>query len=172
MKLHGNNLKYYGLLLILLIILLTAETPASFSCGILIWIGKYCRCSCIQFIFDVAWSFVGLSHKLAPNIIITRIPIWDVRWPYIKGDTVAGIFWQPRKGSSAFGSWRRDLLPDIGSSNCHPLVPEQHYLHRHLMLWYVVSIAKLEGEWRHNLTINSDHPPNTMTWTKYLLYIY
>ena len=40
---------------------------------------KFCVCNCIQFIFDFARSFLGLSPKCTPPIITKVIAIWGVR---------------------------------------------------------------------------------------------
>ena len=48
--------------------LVTSESLASLSGGLLVYIGKCCRYPYLQFIFGVASSFVGLSFNHATNI--------------------------------------------------------------------------------------------------------
>ena len=51
------------------------ESPASLSEGLPVLISKCCRYPCLQLIFDVARSFVGLPLNRALHLIIKEIVI-------------------------------------------------------------------------------------------------
>ena len=73
-------------------------------------------------------NFVGLSLNHTPHIIIKSIVICGARQPNVRGDVVTEIFSQPRLASPACVVWCRVLLPDVESSNNHPLDLGKDYL--------------------------------------------
>ena len=89
----------------------------------LIQIGKCYHYPGPQFIFGVAWSFIGLKYNCAQIIIIKRIKIGGVQ-----GDEIAEIFWHQTLSSPACVAQLRLLLPKVGSPICHLLDPGKHYL--------------------------------------------
>ena len=101
-KLHENILKYYGLNWVKDIAIgfnhslhTTSESSASLSNSLFVGICKCCHYPCLQFIFNVAWSFVSLSLNHA-WLIIKGIAIWGVRWSDVWGGKVTETFLQPR----------------------------------------------------------------------------
>ena len=69
------------------------------------------------------------------------------------------IFSQPKVDSSAWVTWRRILLLDVGYSRSHSLYPGKHSILQRINVGpRVESEAIWEAEWKHNVTIVSDHP--------------
>ena len=54
-------------------------------------------------------------------------------------------------------TWYRFVLPDVGFSSRSPVDPGQYYILQEFVCLYVDYEAMLKDEWRHNVTITSDH---------------
>ena len=103
------------------------------------------------FIFGVAQSFVSLLINHTPHIL-------DVG-----GDVVTEILLQLTLGSSACVAWCRVLWTDVVSSSSYFLNPGQHFLLQALNGGlHVESETMWVDEWRHNISIASDHPNTIM----------
>ena len=62
-----------------------------------VYLQKLHKNICLQFVFGVVWSFVGLSPNCTTHIIIMKIAIWGIQRPDVRGgDVVTEIFSQPR----------------------------------------------------------------------------
>ena len=96
-------------------------------------------------------EFFGISLTCTPHIIIIIITAW-----------------------TGFSYLYSMLQSPVGSFSWHSLDPGQHYLPRALDvgLW-VESEAMWEHEWRHHVTITSDHPIcHEMNWLLAFFYQY
>ena len=164
-KLLENILKYYCLDLFKEITIdfnycfhTTRESPASLSNGLLVYIGKCWQYPCIQFIFGVAQFYWSLAQERCTH---NNQGDWNLG-SYVDrcwGDIVAEIFWQLRLVPPICMAWHWVLLTNAGSFSSHLLNPRQYYLFQALGEGLHVGLeAMWEEEWRHNVTIASDHP--------------
>ena len=95
--------------------------PRWLSNGLLVWVSKCCHYLCLQFIFVVAWSFIGLLLNHATHIVIKEIAIWGVWQTDIWSDVVAEIFCQLSLSFPVWVPWHRFQSPDIKSPSSHSL---------------------------------------------------
>ena len=126
-KLYKNILKYYRLNSFKEIAIgfnhglhTTLGFLADVSDGSFVLFGRCSPYLCLQFILSVSENLFALSHNRTPHI--NKVAgIRGTRRPYVWGDMVSEIAWQPTLGSPTWFVWCRDLLLDVGFSICHPL---------------------------------------------------
>ena len=141
------------------------ESPASFSEGHHIWIGKCYRDLSLLLIFGVEWSFDDLSFKLALCLIIKEIAVWGIWRRDIRGGMVVRIFSKWKQCSRAYVVWhslvsKRRVFQQPPSWSRLSQLPQGTWCRP-----YVESEAMWKYEWRHNVTIASDHfKDHDMDW--------